>query len=210
KNPNYVPAWVRALHLRYPADVWSINTITQVDMVRYAKRLGISMVLHVQELEMGLQWTQGEKDVKELMAYPDLIIGCSEAVRRVVTALGRKGPIEVLYPTNIAKELQERDRTLTLSLRETWKIPADRYIWVSTGFICPRKNPLLFIHLMEELKKRGHNVHGVWIGTHTNGYGYYAKCYAESIGMGDRMTWVGERAQDYIDYSQSLLTSDIR
>jgi len=200
KNPLYVPAWLRLLHRRYPADVWSINTLAQVDMVRYAKRLGVPMVLHVQELAMGLQWTKGDQDVKDLMELPDLVIGCSEAVRQMVNILGRKESVEVLYPTNIAKELQERDRSLTLSLREKWNIPAGRYLWVSTGFICPRKNPLLFIDLMRELQRRGHDVQGVWIGTHSSAYGHYAKCYANDVGMGDRITWVGERSHDYIDY----------
>ncbi len=192
KGDDYVPLWLIRISKQFPADFWHVNTLLQPDLIRAAKKLGIPTVLHVHELDLAFQWIQEERDILDMVNMPDLIISCSEAAKKFMGDLGRKEATEVVYGSVIMDLFLKIGKTKNPIIREKYGIAESRFVWANSGFICSRKNPLLFIHLADELIRKGYDVHFMWIGACSSPYAFYAKKLAEFLQISDRITWTGE------------------
>ncbi len=206
-NPEkYAPAWLKKLARDFPSDLWYVNTIVQPDLARAGKQLGIRSVLHVHELELALQWVQREEDLLDMVNIPHLVLSCSMAAQQMMKHLGRKERMEVVYESIEIEPLINRPQRAMKLSRKKLGIPEDRYLWVSSGYVCSRKNPVLFIRIAEELLKQGYPVHFMWVGSFSTPYGYYAQRLAESLNISDRITWVGEKKGE--EYWETIEAAD--
>jgi glycosyltransferase involved in cell wall biosynthesis len=68
------------------------------------------------------------------------------------------------------------------------------------GTLDPNKNPLRFIEIARQMLKADLNVHFIWIGGGETGYGLYVKQKAREAGLAAKVSFLGEKTEDYYDW----------
>lgn len=198
-------------HRAFKPDLWYINTIVLKDYIRDAQRHNIPCVVHSHEREQMLT-SYSEEEVKTLVQYPQLVIAGSNTARNVFKLLGRKENMEVCYASIDPKRLHV-DVTTRLSLRSSLRIGAQTFVWMMAGTLDPNKNPLRFISIALEMLRQGLDVHFIWLGGRETGYSHFVKQKVAESGMADKITFLGERTQDYYQWLNAgdglVITSQI-
>jgi glycosyltransferase involved in cell wall biosynthesis len=189
---------IRLIHLRVRPDVWYVNTIVQPRLLALARSLGVPCILHTRELEHIFALLK-PGDVEMMISYPKLIIASSQGAANILRVLGRRDNVEVLY-TAIDGERFKIDQQESKAIRQGLGIPREAFVWAMSGTRDPNKNPVGFVRIVAELVKQGPSTHFLWIGGADTGYSLYARALATKLGIADKISWVGERADDYLDY----------
>jgi L-malate glycosyltransferase len=186
------------VHANFAPDLWYVNTIIQPDCVWEAKRKNIKCVLHSHELEhMFMQVS--EQSATTLVTYPQLILATSNSSREVLKSLGRLRDIEVCYPS-INPQLIRPDGAKVKELRQKLAIAEQTFVWAMAGTLDPNKDPKRFVSIAVELLRSGHDVHFIWLGGSDSGYGLYVKQMAQESGFAGKISFLGERSDDYYDW----------
>jgi L-malate glycosyltransferase len=186
------------VHATFAPDLWYVNTIVQPDCVWEAKRKGIKCVLHSHELEHMLTHVS-EESAAILVGYPQLILATSNASRQVLECVGRRGDIEVCYPS-INPLLIKPDSDNVKKLRRELTVGDETFVWAMAGTLDPNKNPARFVSIALELLRKGHDVHFIWLGDFDSVYALYVKQMAQQSGFAEKITFLGARTHDYYDW----------
>lgn len=196
---------------KYKNAVWYINTIVLPDIMEFAIKNNIAVVLHVHELQH-MYALLNQQQIKALTSYPKLIIANSKASKQVLEGYKATSPIEIVNPTadyagfNFNEELY---RTYRNKLNIT-----NEFVWVMSGSYDENKNPKLFIETAAQLKKVNTNFKFLWIGSSAAGNTASAdyKIYAKQLGVEDTIIWI-ENTNTYYEYFNCadglLLTSKL-
>lgn len=191
--------WLAEYARDFEGYIWYINTIVQPYVLRQARKFGVECVVHSHELEQML-WSLSEDEVCDLIEYPRLVLANSQSSRDVLRRLGREEALEVCYePVELRQVIADQNKTMTI--RAQLGIPAETFVWTTAGSIDPNKNPLLFIELAQELSRRGHQVHFLWLGGGAGkGYKQFVEATVQSLNLGGTISFVGAKGDDYYDY----------
>lgn len=197
-------------HVRelYPNSVWVVNTVTQGDVIRFAKKHHIKTILFAHEREHMYK----SKDISIQVGYPELLIACSETALSVAKKLGRTKPTAIVYP-GIDTEWLHGGSLPSDSLREKLNISKTAFIWGMSGTVDTNKNPLRFLELAKELKKN-RDIAFIWIGKINDNQLYESvRSKQKEWGLDDLVHWSGELDRSQLKiYMQALnafvLTSD--
>jgi glycosyltransferase involved in cell wall biosynthesis len=140
-----------------------------------------------------------------MVDYPALVVAGSAAARDVFQMLGRKTDIEVCYE-NIDRRTVKWNEGRPHEIRRGLNVGENTFVWAMSGTLDPNKNPVRFVEIAADMLRQGLDAHFIWLGAGFSGYGRYAREKAEALGVGDKVTWLGERAGD--DYYDHLKAAD--
>lgn len=184
---------------RYKNSIWYINTIVMPDILRYAIKYQIKVILHVHELDQMFDLLN-EEQLQEVVHYPHLIIANSNCTKQLVQKHGRTQSIEICYPAFDTKKIFE-DLAVKQKYRSQLHVSQDEFLWVMCGSLDKNKNPLLFIDIANYVLKQRLNVKFMWIGN-TQDRKYTSKCkkYAIEKGISNFLLWLENAEEDYLNY----------
>lgn len=195
---------VAAIQKKFRPEAWYVNTCLQPQIVRQAQRSGIPCVLHTHELERMLVHVKAE-DAKAMAEYPALVISGSAIAADTFRTLGRTAAMEVCYE-NIDSRTIKYSEARAQEIRRSLNVGPGTFIWAMSGTLDPNKNPVRFVEIASQMLRDNLDVHFIWLGGGQSGYGLYAREKAEALGVGGKVTWLGERAGE--DYYNHLLAAD--
>lgn len=183
---------------QYKDAVWYINTIVLPDVMEFAMKNNINVILHVHELQH-MYALLNEQQIKSLTNYPKLIIANSKASKQVLEGYKAGSPIEIVNPTADYSGFifnEELYRTYRSKLNIT-----KEFVWVMSGSYDDNKNPKLFIETAAQLKKHNANFKMLWIGSSTSSSNTLSeyKSYAQQMGVEDKIIWI-ENTNTYYEY----------
>ena len=187
-----------AVHERFRPDAWYVNTCLQPRIVAQARRNRIPCLLHTHELEQILVHVS-DADMRLMVEDPSLVVAGSVAARDVFRTLGRDAGMEVCY-ANIDTSAIRPDEERAREVRRSLGAGEGTFVWAMSGTLDPNKNPVRFVEVAAEMLRAGHDARFLWIGAGGSGYARYAEERARTLGVADRVTWVGERRGDYYDH----------
>ena len=196
---------------KYKNSIWYINTILMPDVMEYAFKHKIRVILHVHE--MGQMYRLlSEQQIQRLVSYPELIIANSNASRNVLRSFKSSSEIRICYPGLSVKAFVFNPQLYTAH-RAKLGITKE-FVWMMSGSFDDNKNPRLFVDLAAQLKQQGLNFKFLWIGSEGPNKGVSEKYmqYGKEQGVDDRMIWA-VNAKNYFDYFNSadgfVLTSKL-
>ncbi len=179
--------------------VFYINTIILPDILAYAEKHKIKTIVHVHELEQ-MYVQLNEKKIQRLISYPELIIANSNSSAKVIENYGRKGNIEICYPSLEIDKIKPNKENY-IKYRNKLTVLQDEFLWVMSGSLDENKNPLLFIDIANEIIKRKANVKFLWIGGTTDKK-FEKECFnkSKSNSLENKIIWLGDVGEDYYNY----------
>lgn len=185
---------------KYKNSVWYINTIVLPDIIEFAVKNNIRVIVHVHELQQMYTVLLPEQ-LKQLISYPKLIIANSNASRSVLEGFKATSDIKVCYPAIPTQNFNYNEKAYS-TYRKQLKISDSTFVWTMVGSIDENKNPKLFIDIAVELKKANCDFKLLWIGSSSigsDGEMEYVN-YAIEKGVSDTIIWKTNVNNDYLNY----------
>jgi len=193
-NPTL--AYLRKIAKEFNADYWYINTMMIPEAMSIAKEFPVKVITHIHELPLTYAF-QSKTDIKNIIDYSDLIIGCSQVTTRAIEQTGGKN-VGLLY-SFIDSEKVISDDERTAEIRKKLNIQKDDFIWVLSGMTSERKGFDLLPDIAEELNDP--NVHLVWVGDKlSDGLVYYTEQRCLNTKAKTPIHLVGKQKEDYYNY----------
>jgi glycosyltransferase involved in cell wall biosynthesis len=187
-----MPRKLKAFH----DSVWYVNTIALPDVVSYAKKNKIRLLVHVHELEQMFELLSEER-IRNLVEYPEWIIANSEASKLVLNKYGRKDRISVCYPC-MDTTLVRRDEALYNTKRKELGFVSGDFLWLMSGTLDRNKNPFLFMEAASLLLKQQPHARFAWLGgTSDTTFEQECKERCKALNLQDRFTWLGSMGKEY-------------
>jgi len=179
--------------------LWYVNTIVLPDLLEYAEKHGIRLVVHVHELEQMFELLNKEQQ-KSLIEYPEWIIANSNTTASVLTHFGRKDRLSVCYP-GIETNKIKKDPIKYAEIRKTLGIGSDKFVWLMSGTLDRNKDPLLFVEVASRLIRKRPEAMFVWLGG-TADKAFEAECKQAALAQGLQhvLFWIGNTGDAYSDY----------
>lgn len=194
---RFFSAWIIHIKLRkYHHSLWYINTIMLPDIMDYAVKHKIRVILHVHEMKQMFQLLS-ERQIEAIVNYPNLIIANSTASRDVLLSYNVKPEIAVSYPAVHNNDFEFKEAKY-ISQRKKLGIQKE-FVWVMSGSYDENKNPKLFVDITCLLKQSGILFKMIWIGS-TSGYPHVAapyKNYSAMKGVADKIIWMDDTDEYY-------------
>ncbi len=196
---------------KYQNSIWYINTILLPDVMEYAFKHRIRVILHVHEMAQ-MYRLLSEQQIQRLVTYPELIIANSNASRNVLRSHKSSSEIRICYPGLSVKAFVFNPQLYT-SHRSRLGI-SNEFVWMMSGSFDDNKNPRLFVDLAALLKQQGLNFKFLWIGSEGPNTGISEKYiqYGKEQGVNDKLIWA-VNTKNYFDYFNSadgfVLTSKL-
>ncbi len=178
---------------------WYINTIVTPDILNFAIKYKVNVVLHVHELEQMFDLLNKEQ-LEQTIHYPDLIIANSEHTKQLIKQYGRTKSIELCYPAIDTKK-NKSNRLIKENYRTQLNIPQDYFVWTMCGTLDLNKNPDLFIEIAAQLLKSKPNTIFLWIGR-ANDQDFFDSVKNKTIqkNISDKIYWIDCANEDYLNY----------
>lgn len=182
-----------------PAEAWVVNTLVWPQVVNFAQRHGIPVVLLVTELEP-LLTRLSPSQAAELTDAPQLVVAISSAVERMMQVLGRTRRLAVCPPALDTAAIVPRRSPA--ELRHRLAIPAGAFVWAMSGTIDPNKDAALFVSLAARVMKARPHSRFIWLkgGRFTNAYETYCRALTRASGLEERVIWTETLGDDYYDH----------
>lgn len=182
----------------YKNTLWYVNTITLPEVIEYAKKHKIKLIVHAHELEHFYE-KMPPKSLKILIQYPSLIIANSNISAKVLSNYGRKSDIEICYPAIKTQEVI-KDKSTYISFRKKLGIADTAFLWVMSGSFDENKNPHLFVDIAFEVLKIWPNALFMWIGTTENELLKDCKKRVSELNLEGKIIWMENKGADYYKY----------
>lgn len=196
------------LHRKFKADVWYLNTLLMTDVLRFAMENRIPCIVHSHELEPPLA-AFSEREINDIIAYPQLVIACSAAAADVLRVAGRKSNIEVCHgmiDVDKVRSVIDSRGVRRAEVRRALGFDESCFVWAMAGGRYVNKDLVMFVDAAREVLINNPNAGFVWLGGEDNGYSFYVKKYAEACGISHRVRWV--EALPDADYYEHLYAAD--
>jgi glycosyltransferase involved in cell wall biosynthesis len=185
---------------KYKNSVWYINTIVLPDIIEFAVKNNIRVIVHVHELQQ-MYTVLSQEQLKQLISYPKLIIANSNASKSVLEGFKATSDIKVCYPAIPTQNFNYNKKAYS-TYRKQLKINDSTFVWTMVGSIDENKNPKLFIDIAVELKKANCDFKLLWIGSSVSGpigEMEYVN-YAIEKGVSDAIIWKTNVNNNYLNY----------
>jgi glycosyltransferase involved in cell wall biosynthesis len=185
---------------KYKNSVWYINTIVLPDIIEFAVKNNIRVIVHVHELQQ-MYTVLSQEQLKQLISYPILIIANSNASKSVLEGFKATSDIKVCYPAIPTQNFNYNKKAYS-TYRKQLKINDCTFVWTMVGSIDENKNPKLFIDIAVELKKANCDFKLLWIGSSVSGpigEMEYVN-YAIEKGVSDAIIWKTNLNNNYLNY----------
>lgn len=183
---------------KFKNTVWYVNTITLPEVVEYAEKHKIKLIIHVHEREHFFAKLSPE-ELKSLIQYPHLIIACSKMAEQVLAEFGRNQGVEICYsPVDTQKIV--KDKSVYNDFRKQLGIGKETFLWVMSGTMDANKNPNLFIDIAFEIVKTAPNTLFMWIGVKENELLQECKERVSQLGLSEKIRWIEHVGSDYFSY----------
>ncbi len=184
---------------KYKASVWYVNTITQPEIIRYALKHKIKLIVHVHELEQIFAWLN-KTELSQLIDQSDLIIANSQTTVNLLKNYKREKEVEICYPA-IDTHKVIKDKHIYEEYREKLHIKPETFVWVMCGTLDKNKNPDLFIEIAAEIIKTSPNTMFLWIGGVNNtAFEESRRNKIDKLGLTNKIIWLGQQNADYYNY----------
>jgi len=128
-----------------------------------------------------------------LSRFPDAIIANSQVGRRHHVALGYPPEKTVVIRNGIDTEQFHPNRKLRSKVRSEWKIPEHEQLIGLVGRLDPMKDHPIFVKAAALLAKKRKDMHFVCVGNGPDDYRTELQTLAKSLGLEERLLWVGTR-----------------
>jgi glycosyltransferase involved in cell wall biosynthesis len=146
-----------------------------------------------------------------LSRFAHLIISNSEAGRRYHIAQGYCADRVVVIPNGIDVEQFRCDATARAELRAEWKTPPHVPLIGLVGRIDPMKDHANFLRAAAQIGRAHPAARFVCVGPGKGLYRDQMVALCEALGLGERLTWAGERMDTWRVYNAlDLLVSSSR
>ena len=184
---------------KYKNSIWYVNTIVMPEIIEYAKKNKVRLILHVHELEQMYE-SLSSQQIQNIVSCPDLIIANSKASERVLNKYGRKDRIKICYPS-IDTSLIKKHNDIRIEYRNHLNIKPEEFVWIMSGTLDENKNPILFIEIANELAKLNPNILFIWIGQIQNReLEKICNQKVSSLGLNNKIKWIFNAGSDYYNY----------
>lgn len=179
--------------------IWYINTIVLPELIDYAMKWNIRVIVHSHELEQLFQLLSPIQ-LKNLIDYPELIIANSAASAAVLKKLGRVKPIEICYPAIRTSQIKKDEKAYFLKRKELG-IAENTKLWVMAGTLDDNKNPQYFLEAAQAVLQKNPTCKFMWIGgTPNKNFENSLKNKAIELKIADSIIWTGEIKNDFYAY----------
>ncbi len=184
---------------RYRKSVWYINTIVLPEILYYAEKWKVTVVVHSHELEQMYRLLSAAQ-LKRLLTYPELIIANSQTSADVLIKLGRTKPINICYPAIDTSKLSPDEPSYFLKRAELG-FGIKTKLWVMCGTLDENKNPFLFLEIANIAVKQNTHLKFMWIGGTSNSeFIDLLKNKTIELGLENTVFWAGEVNEKYYSY----------
>jgi glycosyltransferase involved in cell wall biosynthesis len=177
--------------LRKPT-VWGIRR-TSNDLSKFDRRSMVGLRLEV--------W---------LSRFADLIIFNSQSGARNYQGMGMRAKRMQVIPNGYNVSLFAPDRARGLAMRRAWGIPEDAPLIGLAGRLVPVKDHPTFLRTAARLLETWPSAWFVCVGEGDPAYLHFLQAMTQSLGLGDRVRWVGgcrDMAAAYNAMSVMVLSS---
>lgn len=184
----------------YKDSVWYINTIVLPEIIDFAVKNKIKIIVHVHELAE-MYKILSNVQLEQLVNYPKMIIANSNASKSVLLAFKSNADIRICYPAINTNTIKYNKIDYNI-IRKSLSINENEFVWTMVGSIDENKNPKLFVDIAVQLKKHANNFKLMWIGSSNQGIEnerVYVK-YAEDNHVSDSIIWINNKQMDYLKY----------
>lgn len=165
---------ILSLHKKYEPDFWYINTTAMAHIASLAQRIGVRTVAHVSEMPYLLFETVDRESLKAMLRS-DLVMGVSNASCDALRIMGVNDP-KLLHPSIDLSNIKVNAERVA-ALRTQLDIPANAFIWGSSGSLIYRKGIDYLPQLASRMKEEGRACYFIWMGGETkNADEYYLRC----------------------------------
>lgn len=165
---------ILSLHKKYKPDYWYINTTAMAHIAPLAQRIGVRTIAHVSEMPYLLLETVNRDHLKAMLRA-DLVIGLANVSCDALRVMGVNDP--KLLPPSIDLSKISVDPNRVAALRTKMGIPADAFVWGSSGSLIYRKGIDYLPKLARRMKEAGRDCYFIWMGGETqNADEYYLRC----------------------------------
>ena len=185
---------------RFKQATWVINTISMPEILATAQRLKVRVILYAHELPH-MYNLLSPKGLNQLTHYPKLIVANSNLTKKGLLDNGCKVPIQVIYPGLDFSSLHSAYKAVSkASIKQTYGIPNNSFVWLMSGTIDQNKNPLLFVETAALVVHSNPNAFFVWVGK-VNDASLYSKAIAlaNDLGVANKIKWVAEQSHKYYE-----------
>jgi len=185
---------------KYHNAVWYINTILLPEIVEYAQKKNIKVIIHLHELQQ-MYSLLSEQEIERLTNYPFLVIANSKISANVLKSYGSVGDIEIIYPAINTRKIA-LDLNTPILYRKRINVAENTFLWAMCGTLDKNKNPVLFIDIACELKKQHLEFKMMWIGASAKNSNIEEQCrlYAKEKNVEDVISWLGEVGNEFYNY----------
>ena len=183
-------------------DIIVLNTLLSFKYFHEAKTISSRVVLYVHETEL-MMVNLDISMVEHVINKADFIFCSSKYVKDYLEIMGRRGDIEILYPS-----VNYNKFTIPI-IKETLKdfpeINRSSFVWGMSGAVLINKNPKMFIEIAKKLISINKNVHFIWIGcSGENAYETFIKKYIRSQNLDDKIHFLDRKSEQYFQYLNKL------
>jgi|GEM_PF-2685611 len=184
--------------LKYKNSVWYVNTIILPEIMAYAEKHKIDLIVHVHEREDFFERLSPD-DLKRLIGYPFLVIANSKITAKVLADYGRVKDVAICYPAVKTQDIV-KNKLVYVDFREKLGITENVFLWVMSGSMDENKNPHLFIDIAFEVLKSYPDTMFMWIGGTENALLEDCKRRVKELDLEGKIIWLGNIGADYYNY----------
>ncbi|WP_293788903.1 glycosyltransferase family 4 protein [uncultured Pedobacter sp.] len=187
---------LKRIQERNNIDFWYVNTIIIPEVYEIAQKLGVKIITHVHELTIAYNFIT-YSDLKRIINYSSILIGCSEAVCNKIRDMGRTD-VKLLYG------FVDTDKITYTKLAQEVKaatgFSSDDFVWAISGKTSLIKGIDFLVALLEVVPQ---NFKFIWIGgDEFTGLYYYTEKSLQTKFPG-RVKFLGIQRDEYYNYLNS-------
>jgi glycosyltransferase involved in cell wall biosynthesis len=197
---------------KYRNSIWYINTIVLPEVLEYAEKWNVRVIVHTHEMEQ-MYALLNKNQLNRLLNYPELILASSNISASILVKLGRTKEIKICYPAIDTSHFKRNEVNYNL-LRKKLGYTATNKLWVMCGTLDSNKNPNLFLEVAQRAIKQMPDLRFMWIGT-TNNLEFAAEFEKniDRLDLRNCVFWaknVEENFYDYYNCADGLLLSSLK
>jgi glycosyltransferase involved in cell wall biosynthesis len=197
----FTPTYLWFLVKRHKIEFIYVNTITLPHILTLAKRWKIPSILHTHELEH-MYGGLTEAQTQESIFSPISIIAASNHAAQVIRNFGRLENLTVIYSTS-RDPVSRRKSVNHISENRHAHAP---FTWMMVGTLDANKNPVRFVQIAARYLALRKQDRFLWLGSGKSGYSLYAQKLGQSLGLGDKIQWLG--FSSHVEYERIFDTGD--
>lgn len=187
---------LKQIHKKNNVDFWYVNTIIIPEVYEIAQKLGVKVITHVHELTIAYNFIT-YNDLKRIINYSSILIGCSEAVCNKIRDMGRTD-VKLLYGFIDTDKITYTK--LAPEVKAAIGFSSDDFVWAISGKTSLIKGIDFLVTLLKVVPQ---NFKFIWIGGDEYTGLYYYTEKALHINFPGRVKFLGVQREEYYNYLNS-------